>query len=799
MIIYEESKSSFISDVDNNRIRDKLITAFKEKTGSIPKDSNVWAEEYTRFSNPLRLAKVEDEIRVALEYHIIAGGRFRLDVLLAGNNRKSDNALIVELKAWDTAGYSDYEGLVLAPYGGGMKPSQHPCLQASKYKGMIINFNEKINQEDIEILSTAYLFNLKRRKPEPLEDHRYKDIISDSRLFLADDAEQFTNYIEQTVPFKPRKNIMFCLENGKLKPTKALIEKVGSMLEGNPEFDLIDEQNVAFQIIRTEMARTSISKKRHVFIVRGGPGTGKSVIAVRLLADIIKNRACFIVAPNAAFRKAMIEYLSKSDSKYKNEAESLFRSSWNFNDIDYEKDLKHEILIIDEAHRLKSKAYRYYGKNMVEDMVRASRISVFFIDEEQRISWNDIGSEELIGKVAKKYAAVIHETFELTSQFRCNGSTGFLNWLDDVLQIKVTTNYDNWSIREYDFKVFDNPVQLYQSLIEKNKNNKARLIAGYSWEWPKAGRRRGTPEKHIQVDNLALPWNFDGENWATASDGIEQVGCIHTIQGLEFDYVGILIGNDLIYQNNSIIGVPENRAKTDKSLSGMKSELRAAKKDEDLIASIQNKAEGIIKSTYKVLMTRGRKGCYVWFADKALSEYFKKRLEIVSVSLIKEEVIIKFPQIIADPPSGKYVEFAPIYSLKAAAGLFGAVDPAECKGWVKVTGHKIDGRYFIAEVIGKSMEPLIKSGSFNLFRFGLIGTRNNKIVLAKHRSIADPETGGSYTVKKYISVKRIYSEQDWSHEQIKLLPLNPDFEPIEITPDNVEELSIIAEWICSIE
>jgi uncharacterized protein len=572
------------------------------------------------------------------------------------------------------------------------------------------------------------------------------------------------------------------------------------MLEGNPEFDLIDEQNEAFQIIRTEIAKTSISKKRHVFIVNGGPGTGKSVIAVRLLGDIIKQkRTSFIVAPNAAFRNTIIEYLSKGNSEYRNAGESLFRSSWNFHSLDYEKDTqKHEILIVDEAHRLKDKAYRYYGKSMVEDMVRAARISIFFLDETQKIAWNDIGSENSIKAAAKKYGAIFHEPLKLTAQFRCNGSTGFLNWLDDVLHIQETANFDNWGIKEYDFKIFDSPIELYRKLKEKNIDNKARLIAGYSWEWPKEGRRRGTSAKHVTIEGLALPWNYEGENWATSPNGIEQVGCIHTIQGLEFDYIGILVGPDLAFINDAVKGFPEKRAKTDKSLLGMKSELRAAKNNDIQKALILKKADNIIKSTYKVLMTRARKGCYVWFADKELYQYFKQRLDLVSKSTEKESPL-KQLRIISDPPSGKYLEFAPLYSLKVAAGSFGAVDPADCIGWVKIDNHKIDGRYFVAEVNGKSMEPTIKSGSFNLFRFGVIGSRTGKIILARHSSISDPETGGSFTLKKYMSVKKSHPEHDWVHGQIKLMPINTAFQPIEINPENADDMSIIAEWICSIE
>jgi len=175
---------------------------------------------------------------------------------------------------------------------------------------------------------------------------------------------------------------------------------------------------------------------------------------------------------------------------------------------------------------------------MVSDMVRASRISVFFIDESQRVTWNDSGSVASIKAAAAEFGATFHPPLKLAAQFRCSGSTGYLNWLDDVLQIRPTGNFENWGNGQYEFKIFDRAEELYAALKLKNDRNKARLIAGYSWEWPTEGRSRGTASLHVTADGLALPWNYDGESWAAAKDGIGQVGCVHTSQGLEFDWMG---------------------------------------------------------------------------------------------------------------------------------------------------------------------------------------------------------------------------------------------------------------------
>jgi len=793
MIIYQNTKAGFINDVDNNDLKRLLVQGFLDKTGSVPSDQYVWADEYARFSLALRQSKIDDDVSVAIEYHISAAGRFRVDVFMAGNNGQTDNGLIIELKAWEQAGLTDIPDMVLSPVGGGTI-KQHPCLQARKYKGLILRFNEDIRTNAVELHAAAYLFNLHRRTPEPLEDARYGDILKDSKLFLAEDAGRLREHMEQVVPKKPKQDVLFMVEYGRLKPTEELVARVSSMLEGNEEFELVDEQNEAFNIIRHRILDEKDRTHRHVYVVEGGPGTGKSVIAIRLLAEVLKaKRMGFMVAPNAAFRNTLIEYMAKGNKGYREDGQALLHSSWSFYATDYKKDERFEILIVDEAHRLKGQgAYQYQGKSMVEDMVRAARISVFFIDETQKVSWQDIGTVQSIKDAAKKFKAEFNLLPPLTAQFRCNGSTGYLNWVEDVLQIKETGNYDGWGNGQYEFKVFDRAEELYAALKEKNDQNKARLIAGYSWPWPTKGRERGTKVMHVQADGLALPWNYMGENWATSEDGIGQVGCIHTSQGLEFDWLGVLIGPDLIYRDGKVVGDPAKRAGTDVSLKGWKGALEKA--GDDLVAkeAVLQRVQTIIKSTYKVLLSRGRKGCYVWCQDEELREYLKQRLNLAKTVPTSIQEKPKYPfEVFSTAEPG----LVPIYSLEAAAGGFSANQTVESLGWVKVTGlSKPTAEHFVAKVVGKSMEPLIKDGSYCLFRRYTGGSREGKVVLAQSTSILDPETSASFTVKKYHSEKIEGPDGVWSHSKIELRSINTDYQSIALIGDMGGGVMVLAEF-----
>jgi len=806
MIIYAETKRNFLEDVDLNRLERRLVDGFERQTGSVPADRVVWADEYARFSNALRRARVDDDMQVAIEYHVSAAGRSRIDVLLAGNDGKRDNGVVLELKAWSEADVSDVPELVWSPYGGG-RLAQHPCLQARKYKGLILRFNADIRDHGIDIQSAAYLFNLARRHPEPLEDPRYRHIIDESRLFLADDADELSRFIEKHVRYRSRHDVLFLLEKGRVIPAPALIERVARMLDGNEEFDLLDAQNEAFQVIRHAIAGVATAAKRQVFIVHGGPGTGKSVIAVRLLAEVLASqRLGFFIAPNKAFRDTLVEQLARGGRDYREDGQALFQSSWSFHAADFMKDRLHEVLVIDEAHRLKDEAYQYRGASMVEDMVRAARISVFFLDETQRVQWNDSGSEDRIRAAARKFRAHVHPPFTLTAQFRCGGSDGYLNWLDDVLQIRPTGNFDHWAEGQYDFRVFDDAADLYRELRARNTSNQARLVAGYSWDWPTAGRQRRGHVKHVAVDGLSLPWNFSGENWATAADGIDQVGCVHTCQGVEFDWLGVLIGPDLRFENGQVVGDPGKRAHTDSSLKGWKTALREAKDDAAAQEAVLAKVQAIIKNTYKVLLSRGRQGCFVWCADPALRDYLRDRLQLAARTFGSQSGTnadcppAPLPRIVARPPGKQFSDWVPVYELGAAAGGFGPSAEAECQGWIESPpGVRTDKRHFVARVHGRSMEPLIPNGSLCLFRLDVAGSRGGRILLVQHHAISDPELGGSYTVKRYRSLKVQDTDAGedslWAHAAIQLEPLNRECATIWLNPDQVDELRVVAEFV----
>jgi len=283
-----------------------------------------------------------------------------------------------------------------------------------------------------------------------------------------------------------------------------------------------------------------------------------------------------------------------------------------------------DALVVDEAHRLNEKSgmFRNKGENQIKEIINAAKCSIFFIDEDQRVTLQDIGSKAEIQKWAAKFGAEVND-LELSSQFRCNGSEGYIAWLDNVLQIRETANVNLKDIN-YDFRVMESPVELRDMIFERNKEaNRARLVAGYCWDWKSKSNNRAL-DIEIPEYNFAMKWNLseDGSLWIMRPNSVNEIGCIHTCQGLELDYVGVIIGDDMIARNGIIQVDPSKRSKMDASIKGYKTMLKA--NPENAKSIIRN----IIKNTYRTLMTRGLKGCYVYFTNKETEVYFKSRIEI---------------------------------------------------------------------------------------------------------------------------------------------------------------------------
>jgi DUF2075 family protein len=463
----------------------------------------------------------------------------------------------------------------------------------------------------IDVQPCAYLHN--QVDKDVVNNDFYKNYLEEAPAFCKGDKIKLQEFIASHIKYGDKKDILYRVEKGEIRPSKTLADSLLSMIKGNQEFVMIDDQKIIFEN-SFNIAKKSSYTNKNVIIIEGGPGTGKSVVAINLLVSSIKLRlnSQYVTknsAPRAVFESKLTKTLKKT------EISNLFSGSGSFTTSFMDS---FDVLVVDEAHRLNEKSgiFKNIGENQIKEIIYSSKCSIFFLDENQKVTWQDIGSKDEIEKWARKYLAKIHY-FKLESQFRCNGSDGFPALINNMLQIKETANFKLEDMK-YDFQIIDSPSKLREMIFEKNKiNNKARIVAGYCWDW--VSKKTNNFDIEIPQFDFRMKWNLqsDGYTWIVSPNSVNEVGCIHTCQGLEVEYVGVIIGKDLVVRDGVVITNPNNRAKTDKSINGYKKDL---KNNPELA---KKKVDEIIKNTYRTLMTRGLKGCYIYCVDEETNEYFK--------------------------------------------------------------------------------------------------------------------------------------------------------------------------------
>ena len=620
MIVYDGLKSDFLRSVENDTIAMEIERNILEKMGrhTVSNEFISWDNSMQYMYKVMNDPDIPSDAGVAIEYNIPQTAK-RVDFMVSGYDAAgSPGMVIIELKQWSSLEkVEEADALVETYTGGALRKVVHPSYQAWSYARLIADYNAAVQDCRVSLKPCAFLHNYIRREQDPLDDLQYEDYTSEAPAFTKGQVSDLRAFIRKCVKTGDRKEILYMVDHGAIRPSKSLQDSIASMIRGNEEFVMIDEQRVVFEeVIRLSEACRRDHKKRTV-ICQGGPGTGKSVIAVRLLAELTA-RGQFVqyVSKNSAPRQVYLEKL-KGEVR-KSSVDNMFKGSGTYTEAG--NNLVHTLLV-DEAHRLNEKSGMFHnkGENQIKEIIHAASCSVFFIDESQRVTMDDIGSVEEIRKWAEKEGSEVTE-MELFSQFRCNGSNGYLAWLDDLLEIRETANYSLDGL-DYEVRVLDDPEEVKRLIFEKNRNtNKARILAGYCWNWPKESRK-DTAFHDIEIGDFGISWNLDdGKAFATAEASVNEAGCIHTTQGLEFDYVGVIMGDDIRFENGHVVTDFTGRAKTDQSLRGIRKLYQESPRD------ALKRADEIIKNTYRTLMTRGMKGCYIYCTDSALRDYIRLRL-----------------------------------------------------------------------------------------------------------------------------------------------------------------------------
>jgi len=624
MIVYSSDKRHFIQDVKNNEIATKILDLVREKglNAGMEREFMAWHNSMEFMRNIVDDSEIEDDVQIAIEYNIPQTSK-RVDFIILGTDAENkENIIIVELKQWTKAEKvdDDMHFSVRTFVANSNRIVCHPSYQAFSYSRFLGNYSQTIQDRGIQLIPCAYLHNYLPEFKPALSSEIYKKWYTYAPFFIMNETRKFSEFVKKFIRKKSKNgDLLYLIEKGRIRPTKSLQDALTTMVKGQPVFDLLDEQAVCYDMCIRTMLQCQKDQKKRAIIIQGGPGTGKSVLAVNLLMHFINStfNAAY-VTKNSAPREAFLSILSGNKPENIANIRQLFRSPFGLSKVPTNS---YECLIVDEAHRLVKKMYGdWTGENQIKECINASLLTIFMLDEDQAVTTKDIGSVQEISKWCKELGSslIMREETKLYSQFRCNGSEAYIQFIDSLLQRKEESLSIPLSELNFDFRIFDDPSEMREALREKNAiSNKARMVAGYCYDW--------NVKNHRGNIDISLPggfeakWNLaDDKIWAINPKSFEEVGCIHTAQGLEFDYVGVLIGKDLSFDKltGRILVNKQEISRDDKS-----SGIRGANDEE---------ARRLILNTYKTLLTRGQKGCYVYCEDSSLRDYFKKRISALS-------------------------------------------------------------------------------------------------------------------------------------------------------------------------
>ena len=621
MRLYSGLSTHFIEDVTHNQIEGKLTDAFFRQLGHRPSDSerNSWSNSLRALSLVLHESKLYDH-GVVLEYQLPLTSN-RLDCLLLGRDElKHNTGVIIELKQWSKAERSDCENEVITWVGGSYREVLHPSFQVGRYQQFLVDTHTAFDDEDDAIFphSCAYLHNYSFETEDPLLDPKFNLVRSSHPLFSKDMVDEFSGYLGAKLAGGHGDVVLQKFESGQYRASKKLLEYVGKLVKGIPSFILLDEQQIVYDKVLSCAKKSLIDRSKHVILIQGGPGTGKSVIAINLLADLaLLGFNAHYATGSRAFTKTLRKIVGSRASiqfKYFN---SYTQADYNILDV----------LIADEAHRLRTTSNSRFTKKteqsdqpQIRELISAAKTAVFFIDDKQGVRPGEIGSSSYIKDSAQKNGCSVHE-YELGIQFRCSGSEAFIGWVNNTLGIERTANVILDNLENFEVKIYGSPLEVENAIKKKvAAGYSGRMTAGFCWEWS-FPRHDKTLIDDVIVGDYRRPWNArpdagrlasgipPSDLWAYDPNGINQVGCIYTAQGFEFDYIGVVFGNDLRYDFSSGRWIGDKTKSYDTSVK---------KADENFV--------DLVKNTYRVLMTRGMKGCYLYFTDKDTENFFRSRM-----------------------------------------------------------------------------------------------------------------------------------------------------------------------------
>lgn len=619
MQLYLSSSRDFISDTKEGRLAEKLKNAFMNNFRHHPSSAEVnsWQVGLIRLAWLLEEDSLLD-LGILLEYQLPNTSK-RVDCIIAGLDLAGNpNAIIIEVKGWSDVFESDVEDCVATNIGGRRRDVLHPSKQVSNYQEYLEDFLPNIGSREIRFSSCCFLPIIQYQSNNPLLGSRFSQLLELSPIFMGDQIREFAHFLKTHAGQGHGLEVATAIVDAAPTESNKLLESIKAVVTGDRPFILLDEQQLAYNEIHTRTLSNINNKEKAVFFIKGGPGSGKSLIAIKLLMEFSAHSLNVqYISTSHVFTESMRKHLG---SNY----DPLFRY---FNKYTHVPPNSIDVLIIDDVHRLRPHSHNQYisssarsGFSQAKELIEAAKTTVFFVDERQVIQPSAVGNAETIREAASALGANFYH-YELKGQFRFDGSNEFLNWVDNTLGIRKTETAVWRGTNAYDFRIANSPAELESLIRAKNEAGyPSRITAGLCWPWSKPDEA-GLLPCDIVVGDWTMPWVAHPESstlaegipkateWAVDPAGINQVGNIYTVQGFEFDYVGLIFGRDLRYDPVKDLWLGDKSQSHDETVKRSKDEFIE-----------------LARNTYRVLLTRGLKGCYIYFLDKDTRKFFESRM-----------------------------------------------------------------------------------------------------------------------------------------------------------------------------
>jgi DUF2075 family protein len=621
MHLYGGASTEFISAATQNLIASVMEQTFFDHYRFKPGPSEVrsWQQSLRAMATALQTGDFVDH-GVLLEWQLPLSSK-RLDCMVTGvDEDERPAAVIVELKQWEEVQPSNVDECVTVFVGGRLRDVLHPSKQVGNYRRYLQDVHTVFSDAEVALQACSYLHNYRFDPTAEVYAKRHEPLLALDPVYAADQLDGLIDYLGASVQGGRGVDVLDRVLRGKYKPHKRLLDHTARVIASEPIFVLLDDQQVAFNTVLAKVRARQLGAGKSAVLVHGGPGTGKSVIAVNLVAELGRQG---YVTQHVTGSKAFTENLRKVVGS---RASAQFGYFHNF--ATAEPDVV-DVLICDEAHRIRESSVSRYtprdarsGLPQIDELFRAAKTIVLFIDDMQVVRPGEVGSSALIRDAAMRLGIPLVE-LELEAQFRCNGSDAYVQWVENTLELRRTPHILWDAADAFEFDIVDSPQELEAMIRERaSVGFTARLSAGFCWPWSDP-RGDGTLVSDVVIEEWSMPWNAKtnagrlaagiprSDYWAREAGGLEQVGCIYTAQGFEYDYAGVIWGRDLVHRSREgWVAQPEFSKDT---------VVRRGVRDGSFAS--------LIKNTYRVLLTRGLLGCAVFFEDPETADFVRSRID----------------------------------------------------------------------------------------------------------------------------------------------------------------------------